>query len=398
MLITVSEGQKTPLHNNYLHVIDLDKTVPEIPLSEVFESITPIVLETKRSSLIRMGISRVVVTPEYLIVRDISSLFLFKRDGSFVYKFDGVSDVSDFCYDNTKGTIYALTRQMLAAQQIKWEVNLYNIHTGKLLKTIQLKVNDSFDPKIYCSNGELYAGSHNITTDKQYGQYTLNKINQKTGDVGEVWFDFEIDCFHTPPFNFSDEKSFRSIPRFVDGIVSIEKGTGKITPLLSFTPKYTLDSEDVKDISTLRSLGYGVSVRDIDWDKIKKTNKVYGIGSYFECKDLIFMGGVGVSWGETYKQILYNKKTNDFKYVSRFNDLFLKRERSPEDPRYSNNSRYAAYDENGVFEVHTLQSAYALKQLLEKDLISDSFRSTAIELSNLEESANPVLFYYKFKK
>ena len=191
---------------------------------------------------------------------------------------------------------------MLAARQIKWEVNLYNIHTGKLLKTIQLKVNDSFDPNIYCSNGELYAGSHNITTDKQYGQYTLNKINQKTGDVGEAWFDFEVDFTHVNPIFFSDGKSFRSFPRFVDGIVSIEKGTGKITPLLSFTPKYTLNSEDVKDISTSRSMG-NFRVRDTDWDKIKKTNKVYGIGSYFECKDLIFMGGVGVSWGETYKQL-----------------------------------------------------------------------------------------------
>jgi len=131
MLVAVCEGQKTPLYTNYSHVIDLDKTVPEIPLSEVFESITPIVLETTKESLIGASIGKVIATPEYLIVQDFQSLFLFKRDGSFVHNF-GEVNVSDFCYDNTKGTVYVLTCQMLATRKISDSFRSTAIELSKL--------------------------------------------------------------------------------------------------------------------------------------------------------------------------------------------------------------------------------------------------------------------------
>jgi len=35
--------------------------------------------------------------------------------------------------------------------------------------------------------------------------------------------------------------------------------------------------------------------------------------------------------------------------------------------------------------------------ILEKDLINENFKSSAIELANLEEDANPFLLYYEFK-
>ena len=400
MLLTVSEGQKTPLYDNYLHVIDLDKTVPEIPLSEVFESITPIVLEAKRGSLINLGIIDIVVTPEYIIVRDyLRSLFLFKRDGTFVHNFGGISGFTYFCYDNTTSTVYTLSGRVMPNDVCT--VNMYNIRTGKLLKTIQLKGNNIDNPKIYCNNGELYVGLCDATRENPNGHFTLHKINQKTGEIGEVWFNFEIDVYHDP-FIFSDEKSFKSFPRFGNGILSIEKGTGKITPFLYFTPKYTFTPEDYTGTSETEGIKATSNVtfgNGIDWDKISNTNKVYSVGKYFEHKDLVFMDNV--SWGKTRKQILYDKKTKDFKYVSDFDDLFYKRERGDGDPKY-NIGDANAQDDNGLFMLQGTQSAqsaaYALKQLLEKDLISDKFKSAAIKLSNIEEGSNYVILYYKFKK
>jgi len=85
MLITACEKKASFSPDEYLHVIDLNKTAP---LSEVFERVIPIVLETTKESLIG-EINKVIATSEFLIVLDKSianALFIFKKDGTFVHK------------------------------------------------------------------------------------------------------------------------------------------------------------------------------------------------------------------------------------------------------------------------------------------------------------------------
>jgi len=387
MLISICEGQKTSSSNNFLHVIDLNKNAPEIKLSEVFENITVVALETKKESLIGM-ISQVVVTDEYLIVSDThiaQALFLFKRDGTFLRKFgrkgggpEEYSIISWFCYDNTTGTIYLLDNLIN-------KIHLYNIHTGSFLKTIKLRERQHL-ATIYFQDGELYATLSLGIYEEAKEKYLLNKINQSTGEVEGFWFDIEtwtdIKTYQNNlrnkggqgKFIFSDRNSFRFHAPLMDGIMSVEKG--KITPFFAFTPEYTIGSKEVKDLK--------------NYDK-NRNNKV-GIGNYFECKDLIFMD----FWlKEKQKTILYNQKTKDFKYVNEFDDLFSKGSSARS---YYTYRRYIAHDDNGLFVYLHEQRANELKRLLENDLISDNFKNTAKELLKLEKDANPVLFYYKFKK
>jgi len=396
---TSNKSKKTTVSTDYLHVIDLSKTAPTVPLSEVFASIQPVILETTNESLIGM-ISEVVVTPEYLIVHDriqANALFLFKKDGTFLHKFGRIGGgpgeyfhISNFCYDNTTSTLYVFDGSAK-------RVNLYNIHTGSFLKSITLQNDKGYSSYIYYQNGELYSDLQHFTSENE--QYLLNKRNQTTGEIEESSLDLKtysknIDYIKRNPFLFGDGKSFKFNTTLMDGIVSVEKG--KITPFLTFNPESLLSMDDLKGLSPHDPnrdnfsfyIGDPISSQAA---KLTKSNqhKLFGINHYFEYKDLIYMN----FWlgGIMPKTLLYDKKTKDSKYLVMHED----------DLMYKNNSvqhlaAFIAHDDNGLYAIH--QDSRRLKALLEKDLISENFKSVAIKLANLEDDANPFLLYYEFKE
>jgi len=402
MLVTACERNtknKTPFStDDYLHVIDLNKTAPEIPLSEVFASVTPIVLETTRESLIGR-INKIIATPEYLIVLDKSianALFLFKRDGTFVHKFGRIgggpgeySKISNFCYDKATGTIYMLDFQTN-------RVNLYDIYTASFLKSIQLQNNyKGYSRFIYYHGGELYTDLESFPGPVEH---LLYRRNQTTGEIEETWFDIEtysknIDYAGWNLFLFGDENSFKFHTYFMDGIMQVEKD--KITPFLAFTPEYTIDKGDLKDLDLKSD---GDTPVDIEiYSHMLKHNKVHEIGPYFEYKDLIFMG---FCFGAYPKALIYNKKTKDSKYVHYMfeNDLLYKEVNKDKNSEFSQYlSTFIAQDDNGLYAIQDGQTVDNLKKLLKHDRITENFKNAAIELANLEEDANPFLLYYEFK-
>jgi len=389
MLITAcgeNKSKKTSFStDDYLHVIDLNKTGAEIQFSEVFASITPIILETTKNSLIG-DVDKVFATDEYIIVLDAfiaNALFLFKKDGTFLHKFGSrgngpgeYSRIADFCYDNTTGTIYMLDFSTN-------RINIYDIHTGSFLKSLKLQNNNGFSQYICFQSEELYTNLRNFTNATK--QYLLNRRSQTTGNIEESWLDLEtysknIDYTERNPFLFSNGNSFKFNKPFMDGIMLVEKG--KITPFLTFTPEYTIDLNDLKGVS-----------KDSEYMEVfsmlRGLNKVFNITPYFEHKDLIYMN----FWlGTAEKALIYNQKTKDFKYMSTFDDLIYKEKNS----HFRQYPWFIAHYDNGLFAVQDVQF---IKELLEKDLISENFKSSALDLvNNLEEDANPFLFYYEFKK
>ena len=381
--------------DDYLHVIDLNKTAPEVNFSEVFASITPIVLETTKNSLIGR-IDKVIATPEYIIVLDNSiakALFLFKKDGAFVHKFGRMgngpgeyTNIYDFCYDKATGTIYMLC--------LNNRINLYDIHTGSFLKSVTLENNNGSNWKIYYNDGELYTVMGSFAHFANENGYLLNRINQTTGKVEEAWFDFEthsknVDYNFTNPFLFGDDKSFKFKTALMDGIFSIEKG--KITPFLTFPPEYIFTKDDFKALEPNTNI----------YHYLLPFRKVSGVSVYYERKDFIFM----VFTMQMTKKLIYNKKTKEFKYVSEFEDDLMHKKRSRgrinpanKEEAITNLSSFIASDDNGLYAVHgDSQSPKNMRMLLEGDYISDYFKSAATKLANLEEDVNPFLFYYEFK-
>ena len=401
ILITACERNtknNTPFStDDYLHVIDLNKTVPEIPLSEIFASVAPIALETTKNSLIG-NIDKVVATPEYLIVLDRSianALFLFKKDGTFLHKFGRIgggpgeySSISNFCYDNTTGTIYMLDFQTN-------RVNLYDIHASSFLKSIQLQNNNKgYSRFIYYQGGELYTDLESFPGPVEH---LLYRRNQTTGEIEDAWFDKKtyaknIDYVGWNLFLFGDDNSFKINTYFMDGILSFEKG--KITPFLTFTPEHTINMGDLKGLN-LKNNGETPIETEI-WTYMSKINKVFDIDPYFEHKDLIYMEFI---LGGKFKSLIYSKKTKDFKYVNgREDDLLYKEVNKDRNSEFRQHlSSFIAQDDNGLYAVQRGQTRDNLKKLLKHDRFTENFKSAAIELTNLEEDANPVLLYYEFK-
>jgi len=399
LLITAcgdNKSKKTTFStDDYLHVIDLNKTAPEIKFSEVFASITPIVLETTKNSLIGY-IDKIIATPEYIIVHDYSianALFLFKKDGTFLHKFGRMgngpgeyTNIADFCYDKATGTIYMLC--------FNDRINLYDIHTGSFLKSIKLQNNNGSGRKIYYQDGELYVVLGHFTNE---GGYLLNRINQTTGKVEEAWFDFEthsknVDYNFLDPFLFGDDKSFKFCNALMDGIILFEKG--KITPFLTFPPEYIFTKDDFKALEPNAHIGHYLT----------KFHKLRGVSIYYERKDFIFL----ICMMPMPTKLIYDKGTKDFKYVGEYGQLgddlmYKKYIRSRSDPTNKNEikqtfSSFIASDDNGLYAVHSeSQSPKNMRMLLEGDYISDYFKSAATKLANLEEDVNPFLFYYEFK-
>jgi len=387
LLITACENKKVSFSlEDYLHVIDLNKTeFVDIKLSELFASVTPIVLETTKESLIG-NISKAVITPEYIIVFDASvakALFLFRKDGTFLHKFGRVgngpgeySHIASFCYDNATGTIYMLDFHTN-------NVNLYDIHTGEFLKSIKLKNDNGFSQSIYYHAGELYTGLSNFTNNNE--KKLLNRRNQATGSIEKSWFDLEIyskniDYIGTNPFLFGDGNSFKFHTFFMDGIMSVEKG--KITPFLTFTPEYTLENND------LNSLNLDNIALEF-YTKLPKTNKVFNINTYFEHKNLLFLQ---FNLSSVFPQtLIYNQKTKDFRVGKTLDDILFEETA----PYYF--PQFVAYDDNGLYARFGYNEMNILKNNLEKDFVSEGFKKTAIKLANLEKDANPVLLYYEFK-
>jgi len=390
MLITACERSKAPFStDDYLHVIDLNKIEAEVKFSELFASVTPIVLETTKNSLIGM-ITKVVATDEYIIVCDrmtANALFIFRKDGTFLHKFGHIgngpgeySSIADFCYDEATSTIYMLDLHTN-------RVNIYDIHTGSFLKSIRLRNHNGYSRRIYYHGGELYTDLGNFTNENW--RYLLNKRNQETGYIEESWFDFEtysknIDYTDTKSFLFSDSSSFKFRTFFMDGIMLFEKG--KTTPFLAFTPEYTLNMGDLEKLDgDLKSFNYEF------FSQLNNVPKVSEIFAYFEHKDLIlttfFLGGL--------KMVIYNQKTRNAKYVNLFDDLMYKKYN---EDFFQYPSQFIAQDDKGLYATQNLQTPSNIKKVLENDLISENFKSTAIELANLEEDANPILLYYEFKE
>jgi len=395
MLITACENKKASFSpDDYLHVIDLNKTVAEIKFSELLVSATPIVLETTNESLIGT-ITKVIATPEYLIVLDgdiANALFLFKKDGTFVHKFGHIGNgpgeysmIWDFCYDNTTGTVYMLD----------WgtnRVNLYDIHTGSFLKSIQLQYNNnSFSQYLYYQNGDLYTDLKYFDDENKNEQYLLSRRNLSTGEIEESWFDLKtysknIDYPGSKhPFLFGNGNSFKFNTFFMDGIMSVENG--EITPFLCFTPEYTVNMADLKKLD--KNIDFMVAFH------LSVRNKVHNINAYFEHKDLILLDFFLTTYAGavTIKKVIYNQKTRESKYVTGIGDLFYKENDSDSDiPKYG--AQFIGYDDNGLYATQYGQTVSNLKKLLDNDLINENFKSA---IANMEDDANPFLLYYEFK-
>jgi hypothetical protein len=382
ILSSCSENKMQKISNPDLHVIDVDSAEPMtgMSMSQLFKKVTPIILEVTPNSLLR-GIYKLCVTNEFVIILDLHpvSISVFNKDGKFLHKIGNrgkgpgeYADITDFCIDTLSQTIYL-------SDFITKKIHHYDLYSGKYLKSIQLntKIENWY---LYYHENELYISGTDFQ-DKNKEGFLLHKIDINTGKTKEAWFDFRdynkgLNNIQNP-FLHTNQKDMKFATNLMDTIMSISGN--KITPFLTFTDKYKTTKDDVKNIN--------ISDYSPHESHFTSLNKISFLSNYFECPDFLFLT---LYTGVNGRVILYDPKTKHAKSVGAFIDDLV----------YSNQKwimpLFIAADQKGIYAyIHTI-SINKFIETRDKGELSLSISNNP-EIQQLDEDANPLIFYYEFK-
>jgi hypothetical protein len=372
------------ISNSDLRVIDIDmaELITKMNTSQLFKQVTPIILEVTPNSLLR-GIDRMYATNELLIIMDRStySVFVFNREGKFLRKIGSRGQgpgeyvsVSDFCVDTVNKTIY------LSDYNAR-KIHHYDLYSGKYLQSIKLntKIENWY---LYYHDNDLYISCDNDFVDKNQEGFLLHKIDIKSGKTKDAWFDFRIYNKglnnRKRPFLHTSQKDMKFTTHLMDTIMSISGN--KITPFLTFTDKYKTTKDDVKNIDELHD--------EVDqfWSRMNSLNKIHTVFNYFECPDFFFMQ---FFLGTNLATILYDPKTNHVKRIGAFIDDLVYSTQKWSMPVF------IAADQKGIYAyVHTM-FINTFIETRDKSELSLSMSNNP-EIQQLDEDANPLIFYYEF--
>jgi hypothetical protein len=384
ILSSCTENRIQKISNPDLHVIDIDSAelMTGMKTSQLFKKVTPIILEVIPNSLLR-GIYKLSVMNELIIIMDSNpvSVLVFNRDGKFLHKIGSRGqgpgeyiNIADFCIDTLSMTIYL-------SDFITKKLHHYDLYSGKYLKSIRLNI-DITNWHVYYHENELYISGADFQ-DKNKEGFLLHKIDINTGKTKEAWFDFRdynkgLNNAQYP-FLHTSQKDMKFTTHLMDTIMSISGN--KITPFMTFTDKYKTTKDDVKDIDLNDD-------RDDKFrSRIKSLNKINTVFNYFECSDFFFMQ---FYLGVNLATILYYPKTKHVKRIGSFiDDLVYNNQKW-------NMPLFIAADQKGIYAyIHTI-SINKFIETRDKGELSLSMSNNP-EIQQLDEDANPLIFYYEFK-
>ena len=373
-----------------LYEVDLDNvTISPDDLfltSSVYKDIRTILLETNESCLIG-AINKLRVYDNFILILDrgyARSLYVFDKDGRFIRKIGGVgggpgeyTEATDFTIDKENNTAYLLDRPGR-------RINKYDIITGRFIHSINL------NPIAYSLNIEYLGGK--LYTDAFFSKnadehYLLRVIEESTGteefclNVMEYHkgIGYTAGTRQVPTFFLLVNENIVFFQQFMDQMMEISKDG--ISSLISFKGKDMLTSGEIKRVIEKEPLSYFL----VDFFPLRKYLELFG---FIEQKDCIHFtyckGGMPV-------RFILDKKTKEVSAFMRFRDDLFSTERY-----YGPLNNLGCYDSNGAYyylpqhDMHLLISS-AKESGLQPNL------DRLEEIKNLEEDANPVIFYYEFK-
>ena len=356
--------------------------------SSLYKGVKSIILETNESCLISI-ISKMEVFENSIIILDgmrARSVYIFDTEGSFVRKIGSVgggpgeySRPIDFTIDRENKTIYVLDTQLA-------RINKYSLITGNFISSINLEPN-VMRFKIEYFEGNLYSFVNFFVHSDD--NFLLRVINETSGKVEKQYLNV-MEYSKGISYTFGNHPSEVFFSRengnpvftqlFMDDIIEI--GKNKITPFISFKGKDLITSNDLTPIIENANSNFRVQTIQL--------NKYSHIESFIENGDFII---IYISKGTSLLRVLFNKQSNVASITSRSWDDFLVKEK---DVRLGFIPKIGCYDSHGVycyiFDIHIERCISSAKAgILSPDL--DKLE----EIKNLDEYANPILFYYEFK-
>lgn len=381
VVISCATKQKETQSNPNLWVIDLDdiKTKETVKASDFFKNPKSILLETNEKSLIG-NIGQIYIDENRIIIFDDSenlNVLVFNSDGTFSHKIGELGrgageyiSISDFTVDDKKDEIY-----LLDSEDAK--VKKYSLSTGKFISSIPINSKRA-SMHIQYQDNNLYVDA-NIKSDEQS---LLYQINQETGEEVASWLDADrynggwMERFTMGHSFFlsrnADAVKYAQV--FMDTVVSIHDNI--ISPFMVVKSNKWVKRDELMNAYHK----HGIEAFRI----MIKQNKKFGITDLMETNDgLFFRYRDGLI-----ERHVYSSSQETYSYTVLIDDLAFNGERLPLNLEW--------VDSKGVYSYCNPSSYASFIGGTLKDVINTNV-SNYNELVNLEEDANPVLFYYEFK-
>lgn len=381
MVISCATKQKETQNNPDLLIIDLDdiKTKEMVKASDFFKNPKSIILETNEKSLIG-NIKQIYIDDNRIIVFDDSknlNVLVFNLDGTFSHKIGELGrgageyiSISDFTVDDKKDEIY-----LLDSEDAK--VKKYNLSTGKFINSIPIN-NKRMSRHIQYQDNCLYVDA-NLKSDEQS---LLYQIDQKTGEEVASWLDADrynqgwMETFTISSSFFlsrhADTVKYAQV--FMDTVVSIHDNI--ISPFMVVKSDKWVKRDELLNAYHK----HGIEAFRI----MIEQNKKFGITDLIETNDGLFFEYMDGPMGRH----VYSSSQETYSYTVLIDDIAFNGERFPLNFKWA--------DSKGVYSYCNPWSYASFIGGTLKDVINTNV-SNYNELVNLEEDANPVLFYYEFK-
>lgn len=398
LIIAISTGCCVPINDDAICPIgcntecvtiniDSAKSVESFFFSSLLEPPCTIVLESSDRCVIRNIHSIDIYENNIYILDDVSNkLFVFGIDGSFLYcighrgKGRGeYTELSDFSIDKEKGCVYLWDPVTKTALK-------YDIHKREYITSIKMDIGgyDSYSLMFY--NEKLYVNRTSIEMDSE--NYLLSEIEESSGkelakylrasEYNHGWnFPLRLQYGN---FYLKNTSSPIFVELFTDTIVSFTKE--------GVRPMYVIRSDDfVKDKDINKFIEHCNENRDYN---------IFNLDSHliFMPQGFMDMGNhvlfEMMSAGRLF-YVLYNKETKETQKSPLFTNDYVSSE-----CYVAANMIFC--DGNSVISVLTndfipyFEEEIVANGLLNKDI--DKYD----DLTQLNETSNPVLFYYKCKK
>ena len=367
--------------NRAFLTVDLDniKAKETIKASEFFKNPKSIILETNENSLIG-NIGQIHINDHQIVVFDNSenlSILIFNLDGTFSHKIAKLGNgpgeytsISDFTVDDEKNELYLLDSD-------DSNIKKYNLHTGEFINAIP--ISDKRQSKhIQYQNNHLYVDANLKSDDK----HLLHQINPETGEEMTSWLDadqynrgwMETFTINSSFFLSRNTNTVKYAQVFMDTVVSIHDQT--ISPFLVVkSEKWVKCDELLKAYNE-----FGIEASRI----MQEQNKIFGITDLIETKNGLFFQYISGAA----RCNVYSSGKETYSYLTLMDDVAFNGERFPLNLKWG--------DSKGVYSYCNPHLYAAFIKGTLKDIVNPRVNNYD-KLVQIEEDANPVIFYYEFK-
>ena len=371
--------------------IDLDKTQINTEdyflYSSMYKNIKTIVLETNESSIIGL-MNKMRVHDPYIIILDshlAKSVLLFDTIGRFVRKIGNVgsgpgeyTQPFDFTIDKDRNVIYVLDSNLS-------KINKYDISTGKFIHSIILDKNvHSYN--IECIGGQLFADAY--FSKHSDNNYLLRTIEEPSGKISGHFLNVReyskgisnTSFIRSNVFYLHENGNAIFVQPFMEQIIEISKEA--VSSLFEIKSKDLITSDIIKS--------------SMEKDPVRYMFDIVQYNKYFYIYDFVEHGNMvqfNYQIGNQLRMIIYKKQTDELRIIQkRWDDLLFTNKGTSGVPA----TKFGCSDPRGVYYYYDTNQVERLKLLASNGALSPELDKLE-ELKNLDEDANPVIFYYEFK-